>query len=61
MKQLSKGEMKKVMGGKISPTNQCNVYCGTGSGGSCDTTCPSCVDAGNGKGTGPGQDKLCAR
>jgi hypothetical protein len=40
----------------------CNVYCGQGSGVSCNGTCGTCVDAGNGaSSTAPGGDKLCAR
>ncbi len=58
--KLSRTEMKNIMAGS-GGGNQCNVYCGTGSGQSCDSTCPHCVDAGNGAGTGAGQDKLCAR
>ncbi len=61
--KLSRAEMKNIMAGSGGGGggNQCNVYCGTGSGQSCDSTCPNCVDAGNGAGTGQGQDKLCAR
>jgi len=57
--KLSRAEMKKIMAG--SGDNMCNAYCGSGSGQSCDTTCPNCIDAGNGRGTGPGQDKLCSK
>lgn len=57
--KLSRTEMKNIMAGS-GGDNMCNAYCGEGSGQSCDTKCPHCVDAGNGSGTGPGQDKLCA-
>ena len=59
MKSLTRNEMKKIMAG--SGGNSCNVYCGTGSGGSCTDTCLSCEDAGNGSGSGRGQDKMCVR
>ncbi|MBA3285725.1 MAG: hypothetical protein H0U27_11790 [Nitrosopumilus sp.] len=57
---LSKAEQKNILGGNV-PGNSCNAYCGVGSGQQCDTVCPHCVDAGNGSGTGPGQDKLCVK
>ncbi len=68
--QLSRSEMKTILGGVsgVKPptycgstqTNGCcNAYCGQGSGVTCSGTCASCEDAGNGKGPGPGQDKIC--
>lgn len=64
MKVLLKEEMKKILGGYVAP-DTCNWYCGKGSNQKCDTEsgphkCPYCVDAGNGKGSGPGEDKLCS-
>lgn len=59
---LSKLEQKSILGGVLPiDDNACNAYCGVGSGQSCDSVCPHCVDAGNGSGTKPGQDKLCVR
>ncbi len=64
---LGKAEQKKIKGGDYGGgyggggSSSCNVYCGTGSGGSCTDTCLRCEDAGNGKGSGVGQDKMCFR
>lgn len=55
--KLSRTEMKNIMAG--TGGNQCNVYCTLNS--QCDSTCSNCVDAGNGRGTGPSQQKLCAK
>ncbi len=51
--------MKNIMAGSGDPGASCNVYCGTGTGYICSGTCSRCVNAGNGAGTKPGQDKLC--
>ena len=58
---LSRSEMKNIMAGS-GPNYWCNVYCGAGAGGygMCSGSCRNCEDAGNGRGSGPGQDKLCA-
>ena len=63
---LSREQMKKVMGGldggNCGTTESggcCNVYCGTGRGISCTGSCGTCSDAGNGRGSEPGQDKMC--
>ncbi len=42
-------------------SSMCNVYCGKGSAGEgkCSGNCGSCGDAGNGTGSGSGQDKMC--
>lgn len=57
---LSRNEMKQIMAGS-GPNYWCNVYCGSGAGGygRCTGSCPTCGDAGNGSGTGTGQDKMC--
>lgn len=68
MKKLSREQMKDVMGGLLEVDNCgstdaggcCNVYCGTGTGVTCTGWCGSCEPAGNGSGSGKGQDKLCA-
>lgn len=69
MKKLSKDEMKQVVGG-VAVANYCgstdlggccNVYCGTGTNVTCSGNYGTCADAGNGSGTGAGQDKLCIR
>lgn len=65
MKVLLKEEMKKIIGGYVNPDSWCNVYCGEGTGQTCgkgtnSSSCPYCVDAGNGKGSGRGEDKICS-
>lgn len=60
-RNLSKEEQKRIMGGVVAGDN-CNTYCGEGSGVVCNTgKCGYCVDAGNGQNpTKPGGDKMCA-
>ena len=57
---LSREQLKKVLGGVDGSGSMCNVYCGTGTGVTCSGQCNTCEDAGNGAGSKPGQDKLCA-
>ena len=61
MKELSKDEMKKVIGGLEDPgESSCNTYCGSGSNYTCKGQCFTCEDAGNGRNPNvPGGDKLC--
>ena len=65
---LSREQMKNVLGGYGEAidtigddSSSCNVYCGSGTGYTCQGTCGKCEDAGNGSGNKPGQDKLCTR
>lgn len=61
---LSREQLKKVIGGDDGSDagNDCNVYCGDGAGHTCNSKgkCPDCSDAGNGKGSGKGEDKMCS-
>lgn len=64
--QLTRQQMKKVMGGQEASTTQsadsCNAYCGDGSGYTCSGKCSTCDDAGNGQNPNvPGGDKLCVQ
>lgn len=68
MKELTRNEMKKVMGGLSGADycggkklgDCCNTYCGEGSHVTCNGLCSVCDPAGGGQNPNvPGGDRLC--
>lgn len=60
--------MKNILGGlddsgsncgRSEAGGCCNVYCGTGKNITCSGQCGTCESAGNGSGSGTGEDVMC--